>query len=221
MMTQSVLLFSNDKIFNEIISDSFLGSGIYKLQIISEFMSKKNIVKFNENDIPVLLVSKKNNLDDFVIFLSNQSYKGIYIVFGSKKEERNFTENKAVFIDIPFSLIELMQALHTIKIQKREVEYHDIKFKKIFLNMTSKSIGNSKVSIKLTDKEIKILWHLVKEKNSIVNQNFLLNKVWGYKDDIETKTLTTHIYTMRKKLDFFSDIFTIENSDEGYFIKFK
>jgi hypothetical protein len=221
MMTQSVLLFSNDKIFNEIISDSFLGSGIYKLQIISEFMSKKNIVKFNENDIPVLLVSKKNNLDDFVIFLSNQSYKGIYIVFGSKKEERNFTENKAVFIDIPFSLIELMQALHSIKIQRREVEYHDIKFKKIFLNMTSKSIGNSKVSFKLTDKEIKILWHLVKEKNSIVNQNFLLNKVWGYKDDIETKTLTTHIYTMRKKLDFFSDIFTIENSDEGYFIKFK
>ena len=221
MMTQSVLLFSNDKIFNEIISDSFLGSGIYKLQIISEFMSKKNIVKFNENDIPVLLVSKKNNLDDFVIFLSNQSYKGIYIVFGSKKEERNFTKNKAIFIDIPFSLIELMQALHSIKIQRREVEYHDIKFKKIFLNTTSRSIGNSKVSIKLTDKEIKILWHLVKEKNSIVNQNFLLNKVWGYKDDIETKTLTTHIYTMRKKLDFFNGIFTIENSDEGYFIKFK
>jgi hypothetical protein len=221
MMTQSVLLFSNDKIFNEIISDSFSGSGIYKLQIIREFMSKKNTVKFKENDIPVLLISKKNNLDDFVIFLSNQSYKGIYIVFGSKKEERNFTENKAVFIDIPFSLIELMQALHSIKIQRREVEYHDIKFKKIFLNMTSKSIGNSKVSIKLTDKEIKILWHLVKEKNSIVNQNFLLNKVWGYKDDIETKTLTTHIYTMRKKLDYFNGIFTIENSDEGYFIKFK
>ena len=76
--------------------------------------------------------------------------------------------------------------------------------------MTSKSIGNSKVSIKLTDKEVKILWHLVKEKNSIVNQNFLLNKVWGYKDDIETKTLTTHIYTMRKKLDYFNGIFTIE-----------
>ena len=167
------------------------------------------------------LLPKKNNLDDFVIFLSNQSYKGIYIVFGLKKEERNFTENKAIFIDIPFSLIELMQALHSIKIQRREVEYHDIKFKKIFLNMTSKSIGNSKVSIKLTDKEVKILWHLVKEKNSIVNQNFLLNKVWGYKDDIETKTLTTHIYTMRKKLDYFNGIFTIENSDEGYFIRFK
>ena len=89
-MTQSVLLFSNDKTFNEIISDSFSGSVIYKLQIIREFMSKKNIMKFNENDIPVLLISKKNNLDDFVTFLSNQSYKGIYIVFGLKKEESNF-----------------------------------------------------------------------------------------------------------------------------------
>ena len=94
MMTQSVLLFSNDKTFNEIISDSFSGSAIYKLQIIREFMSKKNIMKFNENDIPVLLISKKNNLDDFVIFLSNQSYKGIYIVFCSKKEESNLPRTK-------------------------------------------------------------------------------------------------------------------------------
>ena len=87
--------------------------------------------------------------------------------------------------------------------------------------MTTKSLSNSGKTIKLTDKEIKILWHLIKEKNLIVSQGFLLNKVWGYRDNIETKTLTTHIYTIRKKLNSFNDIFSIENSEEGYCIKFK
>mgnify|MGYP001168358694 FL=1 len=54
-----------------------------------------------------------------------------------------------------------------------------------------------------------------------MSQKFLLNKVWGYRDDIETKTLTTHIYTIRKKLNIFENIFSIENSEDGYFIKFK
>ena len=87
--------------------------------------------------------------------------------------------------------------------------------------MTGRSLKDSKISVKLTDKEAKILWHLIKEKSSVVAQSFLLNKVWGYKEDIQTKTLTTHIYTIRKKAKNFSDIFSIENSDEGYYIKFK
>ena len=86
--------------------------------------------------------------------------------------------------------------------------------------MTAKSFSDSKVTIKLTDKEMKILWHLIKEKNSIISQGFLLNKVWGYREGIETKTLTTHIYTIRKKLNSFDDMFLIENSKDGYCIKF-
>ena len=87
--------------------------------------------------------------------------------------------------------------------------------------MAGRIIGDSKNNTKLTDKEEKILWHLVKEKGQTVSQKFLLNKVWGYRDDIETKTLTTHIYTIRKKLNIFENIFSIENSEDGYFIKFK
>ena len=87
--------------------------------------------------------------------------------------------------------------------------------------MTGKTIGDSKANTKLTDKESKILCHLVKEKGLSVSQSFLLNKVCGYKDDIETKTLTTHIYTIRKKLNNFNDTFSIENSEDGYCVKFK
>ena len=220
-MLQRVLLFSKDNLFNKIISDFLISLGGYELEIIKEFQPKKNSLKFNKSDIPIFYVSEKNILDDFIIFLSSQSYKGAYIVFNSNNEEINIGESKALFFHTPFVLSELLQALSSIINQRQAIEYHDIKFKKLSLNMTTKSLSNSGKTIKLTDKEIKILWHLIKEKNLIVSQGFLLNKVRGYRDNIETKTLTTHIYTIRKKLNSFNDIFSIENSEEGYCIKFK
>ena len=220
-MTQRVVLFSKDKLFNKIINDLLISAGSYELEVVKEFQKKKNSFNFNESDIPIFFVSKKNILDDFIIFLSSQSYKGTYIVFNSNNEERNMRESKALFFYTPFVLRELLQALSSIIIKRQAIEYHDIKFKKLFLNMTARSLSDSKVNIKLTDKEIKILWHLIKEKNSIISQGFLLNKIWGYRDGIETKTLTTHIYTIRKKLNSFNDMFLIENSEEGYCIKFK
>tara|TARA_B100001142_G_scaffold313568_1_gene350175 strand:- start:1670 stop:2338 length:669 start_codon:yes stop_codon:yes gene_type:complete len=220
-MLQRVLLFSKDKLFNKIISDLLISLGSYEIEIVKDFQSEKNSLKFNKSDIPIFYVSEKNILDDFIIFLSSQSYKGSYIVFNSNNEEINMVESKALLFDTPFVLSELLQALSSIRIQRQATEYHDIKFKKLFLNMTAKSLSDSRDTVKLTDKEIKIFWHLIKEKNSIVSQGFLLNKVWGYREDIETKTLTTHIYTIRKKLNCFNNIFSIENFEEGYCIKFK
>ena len=198
--------------------------------LVQEAMSLRLSKSFRKKRIYLILMRmiylfflsrKKNVLDDFIIFLSSQSYKGTYIVFNSNNDERNVGESKALFFNTPFVLRELLQALSSIIIQRQVIEYHDIKFKKLFLNMTSNSLSDSKVNIKLTDKEIKILWHLIKEKNSIISQGFLLNKIWGYRDGIETKTLTTHIYTIRKKLNRFNRMFSIENSEEGYCIKFK
>jgi DNA-binding response OmpR family regulator len=169
----------------------------------------------------MLFVSNDISLIRFQDFLSKKSFKSTFIVFNSSKGDLGKENTKILSFQIPFNLNQLFQALQNIIIQKKDIEYHDIKFKKLFLNMTGKTIGDSKVNTKLTDKESKILWHLVKEKGLSVSHSFLLNKVWGYKDDIETKTLTTHIYTIRKKLNNFNNTFSIENSEDGYCVKFK
>ena len=182
-------------------------------------MKKK--INFSGNDIPIFFCSEENSFEDFKIFLKNNSFKNTAIFFNVMKEDKSEDKNKALFFNLPFSLSELMHGLQGIVTQNEDVEYHNIKFKKLSLDMAGRHIKDSLVSVKLTDKEAKILWHLVKEKGSTVSQNFLLKKVWGYKDNIETKTLTTHIYTIRKKVNKFSNIFSIENSDEGYCVRFK
>ena len=220
-MTKRVLLFSDDKIFNSVINDLFDDSETFSFMIVKDFKFNKVKPSLNEEDIPMFFVSNNNSLDDFQDFISKQFFKGTFIVFNSNKEDLCQENTNALSFDLPFNLNQLLQTIQNILIQKEAVEYHDIKFKKLILNMTSRTIGSSNLNSKLTDKEAKILWHLVKEKGQSVSQKFLLNKVWGYSDNIETKTLTTHVYTIRKKLNIFDNIFSIENSEEGYYVKFK
>tara|TARA_Y100001970_G_C13963476_1_gene714384 strand:+ start:521 stop:739 length:219 start_codon:yes stop_codon:yes gene_type:complete len=72
--------------------------------------------------------------------------------------------------------------------------------------------------LKLTEREMDIILFLVenKEAKKIVD---LQNKVWGYSSELETHTVETHIYRLRKKIsDTFNDKKFIISSDEGYFI---
>ena len=219
-MIHQLFLFSKNETFNILVGDLFISSETFQLNIINKFSLKKKI-NFSGNDIPIFFCSEENSFGDFKIFLKNNSFKNTAIFFNVTKEDKSEDKNKALFFKLPFSLSELMHGLQGIVTQNEDVEYHNIKFKKLSLDMAGRHIKDSLVSVKLTDKEAKILWHLVKEKGSTVSQNFLLKKVWGYKDNIETKTLTTHIYTIRKKVNKFSSIFSIENSDEGYCVRFK
>ena len=219
-MIHQLFLFSKNETFNIWVGDLFLRAEIFQLNIINKF-SLKNKINFSGNDIPIFFCSEENSFEDFKIFLKNNSFKNTAIFFNVMKEDRGEDKNKALFFNLPFSLSDLLHGLQGIVTQNEDVEYHNIKFKKLSLDMAGRHIKDSLVSVKLTDKEAKILWHLVKEKGSTVSQNFLLKKVWGYKDNIETKTLTTHIYTIRKKVNKFSNIFSIENSDEGYCVRFK
>ena len=219
-MIHQLFLFSKNETFNILVGDLFISSETFQLNIINKFSLKEKI-NFTGNDIPIFFCSEENSFEDFKIFLKNNSFKNTAIFFNVMKEDRGEDKNKALFFNLPFSLSDLLHGLQGIVTQNEDVEYHNIKFKKLSLDMAGRHIKDSLVSVKLTDKEAKILWHLVKEKGSTVSQNFLLKKVWGYKDNIETKTLTTHIYTIRKKVNKFSNIFSIENSDEGYCVRFK
>ena len=73
--------------------------------------------------------------------------------------------------------------------------------------------------LKLTEKEINTIIYLSKSSKP-VSINELQQKVWSYQSDIETHTVETHIYRLRKKiLNFFNDNEFIISKKNGYQIK--
>jgi len=70
--------------------------------------------------------------------------------------------------------------------------------------------------LKLTEREIDIILFL-KEKESPQSVNNLQNEVWNYSSTLETHTVETHIYRLRKKFkNCFNDEDFISSSKEGY-----
>ena len=62
-------------------------------------------------------------------------------------------------------------------------------------------IDESGKKIKLTEKEVKVLSYLSKSGGMLVAKETLLRAIWGYRQNITTHTLETHIYRLRRKLE--------------------
>ena len=83
-----------------------------------------------------------------------------------------------------------------------------------------RTLSNDNLYLKFTEKESQIFNSLIDNANTHISKKNLLKKVWSYNDDIDTHTLETHIYSLRKKIEknlLLKDlIIFVEN--KGYFL---
>ena len=87
------------------------------------------------------------------------------------------------------------------------------------MDLNSRIISKDKNKLKLTEREMEIIIFLNESKiaQKIID---LQNKVWGYSSELETHTVETHIYRLRKKIsNSFQDEHFIISTDNGYFIE--
>tara|TARA_B100000674_G_scaffold292406_2_gene242504 strand:- start:17 stop:673 length:657 start_codon:yes stop_codon:yes gene_type:complete len=218
-LKNKVFIFSDDNIFNLIFEELFSAIPDYDLIVKESFPKVTNIDQFKKNDVAIFYSVKQEHIVKIKKVLFDNSYSIPAIIIGSVENILTIEKNAFIFLKIPFHLNELLKILENITLQRDIIDYSDLKFRKINLDMTGKVINGLNKSIKLTDKEARIIWHLIEAKGNTISQDYLLNKIWGYNKDIETKTLTTHIYTIRKKIAPFKGILSIERSENGYQIK--
>jgi DNA-binding response OmpR family regulator len=85
--------------------------------------------------------------------------------------------------------------------------------------VNSREMKNQNQNLKLTEKEINSIIYLFRAKKP-VKVNELQSKVWSYQSELETHTVETHIYRLRKKiLNKFNDNNFIYSTVDGYQIK--
>ena len=111
--------------------------------------------------------------------------------------------------------------LELINIQLIKLKFNhqsNIDIKGYELNLNSKFFSKGNLNLKLTEKEIKIILYLnlKKFKHDVLD---LQKNIWGYSSDMETHTVETHIYRLRKKIsNKFNDENFILSDKNGYFI---
>ena len=87
------------------------------------------------------------------------------------------------------------------------------------IDFNSREMVFNDKKLKLTEKEVNMIIYLSKNNNS-VSVNELEKNVWSYNSDMETHTVETHIYRLRKKIiKIFNDKNFITSQKNGYQIK--
>ncbi|MDA7703233.1 winged helix-turn-helix domain-containing protein [Candidatus Pelagibacter sp.] len=194
-------------------------------------MIKQNIFIINYNSLYEILNEIKDNLsfnvenyisEDDLIENSSLDLKNSLIISKSKtKLLSNKKINDKNFLDLSLFPISLNKLVELINIQLIKLKFnHQSKFniKNYELNLNSKFISKSDLSLKLTEKEIEIILYLneTKTKHDVAD---LQKNIWGYSVDMETHTVETHIYRLRKKIsDKFNDENFILSRENAYFI---
>tara|TARA_Y100001970_G_scaffold233802_1_gene291658 strand:- start:3880 stop:4455 length:576 start_codon:yes stop_codon:yes gene_type:complete len=187
-------------------------------------MIKKNILIFKIPELFKILNEIKNYLD-FKIYLFSKKDE---IINFKKQNNLNYlilTKPNDLFEDekfqitlnkFPESIYSIIEKINVALLKQKFSEQSDIIIGKYSIDINSRSMTKNHQKLKLTEREIEIILFL---KNSKSPQKIesLQKKVWGHNSNLETHTVETHIYRLRKKIiEKFEDDTLIKSTKEGY-----
>ena len=140
-----------------------------------------------------------------------------YLVISNKKNLN--IENQFVLDNTPINIFKLVEKINIEFLKIQFNSQSEVKVNNYIINLNSREMLANNIKLKLTEKEINTITYLSKS-NKPVSVEELQEKVWSYQADIETHTVETHIYRLRKKiLNTFNDNKFITSEKNGYQIK--
>jgi len=184
----------------------------------------KIISRFNKDQLSPIIILDQFSLKEIID--NKFDINGHAFIIGDLNKEilLNLSDNYINYesIDQPINFLSLINKCKNLIDQKNNSLSEIIKFEKFSYSFQLNTIYTGDNSLYLTDKENEIFKALIDNKKVPLGKKELLSKVWNYGDGIDTHTLETHIYTLRKKIKKklnFSNL--VSHEETGYFINEK
>ena len=169
---------------------------------INYFNEKKDLIKKIDED--------KKFLENSIILVNQKDLLSL----------KSRTDEKRIYCitKFPIKISNLTDQLNARLIQQNYSAQSNININKYILDTNSRVLKKSNKELKLTEREIDTIIFL-KNKNKPAKVDILQKEVWKYGEDLETHTVETHIYRLRKKIkDTFNDDLFIQSKKNGYII---
>jgi len=158
-----------------------------ELLVLDVMMPKKDgftlakEIRTIDHEIPIIFLTAKSQTHDVV---------------------EGFTIGGNDYLKKPFSMEELIVRIHNLlnrSAKEKSKELYNIG--NYIFNFPKQTLTyNSDESIQLTHREAHLLFHLVKNKNQILDRSVILNKLWGNDDFFNARSMDVFITKLRKKL---------------------
>jgi hypothetical protein len=181
--------------------------------IIYKFTSLYHILEELSLDLnlKIILCDNENSLNDNIKSLES------YLIVTNIKYPN--IDNQFILENLPINIFKLIEKINIEFLKLKFNSQSELKINNYILDLNSRELLVNNTKLKLTEKEINTIAYLSKLKKP-VSIDELQEMVWSYQSDIETHTVETHIYRLRKKiLNTFNDNEFIISKKDGYQIK--
>jgi len=187
-------------------------------------VNAKKLIIYKFKSLYYILEELSLDFNFKIVFADNENFL--------KKEVRKFndfliiSEKKYLNIGNQFVLnntpINISKLIENINIEFLKIQFNsqsDLKINNYTINLNSRELLMKSIKLKLTEKEVNTIIYLSRSDKPVSVEE-LQEEVWNYQSDIDTHTVETHIYRLRKKiLNVFNDSQFIVSEKNGYQIK--
>ena len=175
----------------------------------------KDFLNFNVEYINLKEITKKD-------FENNKDFKNsLFLILNSEelKAEKILNPRNIIQLNsLPISLSKLIEKINVSSLKFNFQSQSKIEVKNYIIDINRRKITKDKSELKLTEREIEIILFLLNKKNP-QNVDALQTEIWKQKKELDTHTVETHIYRLRKKMnEKFDDGDFIKSNELGYFL---
>ena len=185
-------------------------------------MINKTLFVYNSLNLFKILHEIKENLYFEIKHIDQKDYKKLnfeqyenYLIISTNFDEK--IKNSTIIDNLPKKITKLVEIINLNFLKKQSKNQSEHKIRKYTLNINSRKIYFENKSLNLTEKESDLILFINSLKRADLKK--IQKTVWGYSNDLETHTVETHIYRLRKKMiKTFEDHNFIKHDQDGYFI---
>jgi len=208
-MDKKLIYIADDEINICNIIKSFLVKEGFQVETFND--GRSILEAFNNRQSDMLIIDiMMPEIDGFSLCSYIRKKSSVPIIIVSAKDTEpdkiaGLTLGSDDYLTKPFSPMELIARIKSIfrriELDKTHTGYNEvIKILDISVNYHTKQVLFGNKSIGLTGMEFSLLYYLVINKNRAVSRSELLDKIWGFENDVETRATDDMIKRIRKKL---------------------
>lgn len=205
-MNESILLIEDEEAIRTTLGDRLRKEG-YVLETAADGNEGFEKALNEPYDLIILdlMLPNRNGLDVCRQLRSSGMATPILIL-----TVRNETVDKVVglklgaddYVTKPFEAAELLARIEVLLRRVRTHAGHGVyEFGSIRIDMRQGLVKRDEKPVYLTARELQLIRYLIERAGTAIPRHELLRSVWGYDADLLTRTVDTHIFSLRQKLE--------------------
>lgn len=203
-MIHNILVVEDDEGLQTYLKELLLDNG-YSVKIAGDGIKALNILSKTQPDLLVLDLNLPNISGEEVCREVRKKYPDLPVLILTAKDTtadivRGLDLGADDYMTKPF---EAEEFLARIKVRLRKPNTKDSKLKVADLELDPKTLEVKRDGklIELTPQEFKLLEYLMHNQGRILTRDMILNRIWLYSPDIETRVVDVYMGYLRKKID--------------------